>query len=114
MSHTPSKIRRGEQVEQYSVTARWRFQLHCPQADRVYLVVDPADAPSTWLEMQRDAKQGLWRIELSLTASGPCRFRYYVGQGSTVVNGGNHGLVAEMIEQPHLSRAGERTLALSA
>ncbi len=73
---------------------RWRFTVLAPHADRVYVVIDPHDGPSAWIEMARADRAGTWTIEADLTPGLRHRFRYYLAQGTTVLNGGDVGLEA--------------------
>lgn len=75
----------------------WRFQVHCPGAERVYLVREPELGPSAWVEMQPAGLRGEWYVTQHLVP-GSYRFRYFRNDGKTYVNCGNHGLMGERLD----------------
>ncbi len=77
----------------------WRFTARPGTADRVYLVVDSATAPSRWIEMQPDAKQaGLWTA-VAEVAPGRTRLRYFTAEDGAYLNCGTAGLYAERVSE---------------
>lgn len=77
---------------------KWRFQVHQPQADRVYLVRYDQHGTSDWLPM-RPRGDGGWELELTLGA-GTHHFGHFTCEGTAYFNGGTFGLSGVRLSEP--------------
>lgn len=76
----------------------WRFHVHQPQADRVYLVRYDEHGTSHWLPMHARGDGG-WELMLTLKA-GTHHFGHFTCEGTAYFNGGTFGLSAVRLSTP--------------
>jgi len=72
----------------------WRFEVNCPHAERIFLVMDSRVGKS-WLPMVFKG-QSNWTVETRLTP-GRYRMTYFIAEGATYFNGGSFGLIGTLV-----------------
>lgn len=88
----------------------WAFRLHCRDAQKVYLVIEDEAGATQTLPMESLGHHD-WELRLTL-AEGGYSFRYFVSDGRSLMNFGDHGLRVHRPASEHV-RAHARRLAMA-